>query len=219
MYSHSLKWKSDGLKAREQYQVLNKARANFCPNSFVWTRDFPIAEHRAEMKELYAQKFKDSTSTQSSYTTQDSDGSTQHNILRKAMSLQPHSEKPSITPSHTAVLSLPSVFVPSYGAGLEEAAEWPCKEELDYEGDARVRTEKIHARMLPAPRVKGNDTVAWSLRSFVEPFPLDDFRGDFNEVSVFLRNHHVPELEFSHEDGIKILGSRMMDALDPIDKL
>ncbi|QIW97867.1 hypothetical protein AMS68_003385 [Peltaster fructicola] len=217
MYSHSLKWKSDGLKVREQYTALNKARASFCPKSCAWTRDLNITKHRQEMKELYEQQRKVSPSAQSDSTLDISEASTQDSTGRRLRLLT--AATPSPVTLHTPVLAVPSVFVWPYGAEVEEFADWPCKEERDYEGDSRVKTEKIHARMLPAPRLKGNDTVAWSLRKFVDPFPLDDFRGDHTEVGVFMRNHYIAELELTDQEGVKVLGEELMSLLNPVDTL
>ncbi|GIZ40538.1 hypothetical protein CKM354_000387200 [Cercospora kikuchii] len=117
----------------------------------------------------------------------------------------------------SAVLSMPTVFNAFHikhdaPRGL---SDWPCKEESKYEGDGRIATDLLHRRFPAVPRVQGNITVNWQQRNFIEPCLLENYWHPLpSEVDIFMRTHHIPDLECSREESLQAVGHELMALLD-----
>jgi hypothetical protein len=115
---------------------------------------------------------------------------------------------------HSVVLALPTVF--THHLGRRDMAPWPSRDEMKYEGDDRISTDRLHGRFLPAPRIDSDDGVPWMQRPIIRQEALENFHYPYpREVEIFLRMHWVAELEFTDEEGRVVLGSELMDLLDP----
>jgi hypothetical protein len=88
---------------------------------------------------------------------------------------------------------------------------------MKYEGDDRIATDRLHGRFLPAPRVGSDNTVTWMQRPIIWQEALENFHAYPSEVDIFFRTHWVAELELTDEEGRSLLGSELMDLLDPTD--
>lgn len=119
--------------------------------------------------------------------------------------------------SRSAVLSEPTIFNAFYG-WWDQVSTWPSWEEMRYEGEERIATDRLHRRFPCTPRIVGNGTVAWQQRRFVDPLPLDNFdRKVLSQVDVFMRTHNIPELEFDDIEGAQAIGKDLMDLLGTLD--
>lgn len=118
--------------------------------------------------------------------------------------------KTILTPG-SLVLARPTVFTPYVD---EDAAPWPELAQIKYEGDDRIKTDKIHGRFLPAPRNQSNATVNWMHRSLRIQKELENFHYPPQAAEIFLRNHHVAELDFDDNQGDEILGKDLMGLLN-----
>ncbi|PPJ53498.1 hypothetical protein CBER1_00382 [Cercospora berteroae] len=119
----------------------------------------------------------------------------------------------------SAVLSMPTVFNAFHMKHNtpHNLPDWPCKEEAKYEGDGRIATDLLHRRFPAVPRVQGNVTVNWQQRNFVEPCLLENYwRPLPSEVEIFMRTHHIPDIECSQEQGLQALGQELMALLDDV---
>lgn len=100
-------------------------------------------------------------------------------------------------------------------------ADWPCKQELKFEGDDRVATDIKHGRFMPVPRKRGNETVAWQHLMYLEQHQFDAVHNGSHQMlpdheEVIFRDL---EVGFDGQDpeilGLRLLGKDLMDALDP----
>ncbi|KAF2214889.1 hypothetical protein CERZMDRAFT_95271 [Cercospora zeae-maydis SCOH1-5] len=115
----------------------------------------------------------------------------------------------------SAVLGLPTVFNPFHPSSA--VAGWPCADEQHYEGDGRIATDPLHRRFPAVPRVPGNPTVNWQQRNTIEPWPLENFwRTRHNNVDIMMRSYNIPDLEFTHQQGVQAVGRELMNLLDDV---
>ncbi|KAK5009538.1 hypothetical protein LTR28_000538 [Elasticomyces elasticus] len=121
--------------------------------------------------------------------------------------------------NHSKVLGLPTIWCEHWELGKEpgQIADWPCPQEMSYEGDDRVRTGLENRRFLPLPRVIGNQTVTWQQRSLVHTFPLDAVHPVVTEEDIFLGTYDITALVVPETDELHALGGELMAMLDPLD--
>lgn len=121
--------------------------------------------------------------------------------------------------NRSAILHFPTIFSFHYTVNKSSIAPWPSAQEMKYEGDDRISTDKLHGRFLGAPRVEGNETVNWQHRAIISQEWLDDFLFPLpGEVEIWMRGHWVAELEFGDREGREILGEELWRCLDPEDQ-
>jgi hypothetical protein len=79
-------------------------------------------------------------------------------------------------PTRGYVLSERTIWCPAPSVPWRQQPAWPCKAEMDWEGDQRVATENGRfGRYPPLPRIDpNNDSVAWHLKPRLRPYPFDD---------------------------------------------
>ena len=202
---------------------LNRARRTLCPRSpYLPSSIQELAAHNAEL----------ATATARASTA---------NIAHTVFTLEAHTREhtgpfaftvPAIKPAfngidfstnHSAVLLYPTIFVPSYEKSPHRIlftggmAAWPSRQEMKYEGDDRVSTDRIHGRFPPTPRVNGNGTVSWQQRSFVWPEVLDNFYPGWDPVEVWWRNCWVGDNEIGDEEGVGLIGGELLRVIDEED--
>ena len=196
--------------------ALNKARRRACPRSFAWTADLDLRSHRKEHRSMRERRnFRKSNHELSAMLT----WSRLH--LPSLPPIRTAFDGKGFASSHSNVLSQPTIFCPQWSMDKEFIAPWPEREEMVYEGEGRIKTDRLHRRFPGAPRVDGNDTVAWSHRTFLDPYPFENFYYPLpTEVDVFMRTHWIPGIEFfdHQEDTLLALGTELMHALDPWDE-
>lgn len=106
----------------------------------------------------------------------------------------------------------------SYEASL---ADWPCHEQMKFEGHDRIATDVKHGRFLPVPRKRGNSTVAWLQLPFLEQHEFDRVHSGGSIKKPSVEDVHFMELEVGF-DGHKeehvadhLLGQELLAELDP----
>ncbi|KAF2478990.1 hypothetical protein BDY17DRAFT_327798 [Neohortaea acidophila] len=201
-------WGTARSRQNGQRQALNSTRHKFCPKSPFWHANFNLDQHKEEWEA----------------------GRTRHLALKTTQeSRRSSSAPPPTTPRpfdgrefsthHSPVLSLETVFSPTWLQGKEDVAPWPSKLEMKYEGDDRISTDRLHRRFLGIPRVEGNETVNWQHRAAIPQYTSDCFYYPIpSEEHIILRNHDIPGLQFTDEEGEEALGKAFMALLDPEDQ-
>lgn len=140
------------------------------------------------------------------------------------ISRKPFSGKTIAGPEHTEwksyVLCVKTVFTPNFACGKEHIASWPSRTEQKYEGDDRIATDKLHGRFPGAPRVQGNETVNWQHRNVIAQYDFENYHYIPREEEVFFRTHYVDEADLpTEEEAVHMLGSELLEMLDPVDQL
>ncbi|QDS73837.1 hypothetical protein FKW77_006522 [Venturia effusa] len=79
-------------------------------------------------------------------------------------------------PTRGYVLAERTIWCPAPSVPWRQQPAWPCKSEMDWEGDQRVATENGRfGRYPPLPRVDpNNDSVAWHLKPRLRSYPFDE---------------------------------------------
>lgn len=212
MPPHPHQWLSP--EQRELHRI-QRNRATVCPRSPFLPYNFDLRAHKAAL--AAAESRRASRKLACHMHTIEARQSEQ----RRALPLPPAPLRPALdgkdlSTNHGAVLLHPTVFVPTYHKSRipETVADWPSLAEMKYEGDERVSTERIHARFLPAPRVRGNGTVNWQQRTIVVPLVFDYFYTSSREEDVWERRHWIWDSEFADEEGVEAVGEELMGILD-----
>jgi hypothetical protein len=79
-------------------------------------------------------------------------------------------------PTRGYVLAERTIWCPAPSVPWRQQPAWPCKAEMEWEGDQRVATENGRfGRYPPLPRIDpNNDSVAWHLKPRLRPYPFDE---------------------------------------------
>lgn len=79
-------------------------------------------------------------------------------------------------PTRGYVLAERTIWCPAPSVPWRQQPAWPCKSEMEWEGDQRVATENGRfGRYPPLPRVDpNNDSVAWHLKPRLRSYPFDE---------------------------------------------
>jgi hypothetical protein len=209
MFSQSRTWISPQVEEIQTKQRLNLYRKKLCPRSPFWTVDFDLRKHREE----WDASLRRITKGQVRRVHQESDmlSSLDAHVIS---SIRPALHGKVFDTHRSIVLALPTVF--THHLGRRRMAPWPSRDEMKYEGDDRISTDRLHGRFLPAPRVDSDEAVTWMQRPIIRQEALENFHYPYpSEVEIFLRTHWVAELEFTDEAGRLMLGSELMDLLNP----
>jgi hypothetical protein len=241
-YGNSKKWIAPKIQEKQKKDRLNQARSKICKDSPFWSIDFDIETHKREFNILLQTRLQEAvpssppqtppsifsdlttsstitSSTLASSTTGSSTITSPCTPSRPAFSGKTH-EGPDFTSNLSPVLSLPTVFTPHYKLGKPALAPWPSRSEMKYEGDDRIATDKLHGRFPGAPRVEGNETVNWQHRNVIEQYPLENYHLVPSEAAVMLKSHYIDEADHATEDEARhMLGSELLEMLDPVDRL
>ncbi|KAF1821144.1 uncharacterized protein K489DRAFT_382184 [Dissoconium aciculare CBS 342.82] len=209
MFSQSRSWIAPQVEEARNKQRLNDRRKRLCPQSPFWTADFDLRKHMKEWRaSLERIKRRQEVSRAREIRAQS-------NLdIPTVPAIKPALQGKLFDTNHSAVLALPTVF--THSLGRRRLAPWPSREEMKYEGDDRVSTDRLHGRFLPAPRVDDDETVPWMHRAIIAQEALENFHYPYPcEVEIFLRMHWVPDLEITDLEGRNMLGRELMDLLDP----
>ncbi|GAB7322479.1 hypothetical protein MBLNU13_g03416t1 [Cladosporium sp. NU13] len=249
-YGNSKKWIAPVVREKQRHEKLNQARVKICKDSPFWHHNFDLETHKREFAALQQARLGSSDSSSSTSSggsphilPQMGDlPSTPTNHSPTDSFETPHTTPPgsaytafsgkfsceTIETSTTfntnlsPVLCLPTVFTPNYMLGKPFIAPWPSRQEMKYEGDERIATDKLHSRFLGAPRVEGNETVSWQHRQVIEQYPLENYNHIPSSLEVFERNHHFPGLEADNEsveEAWHLISRELYELLDPVDRL
>lgn len=219
-YGNTIKWQSPSYKGKRVTLQLNEARRKLCPKSPFWHQDLDLEAHKAEWNK--------GSNTKMEFLKKERDDLVGKKIWREELGL------PVIIASiPTAfggkefeenlgnVLALETIFCPQWQVGKEEIgiSPWPNKHEMEYEGDGRIATDRLHRRFPGAPRVPANDTVNWQHRAVIPQYAFEDFYYPIpSVVDIFMRTHRIGDSEFSDEEGMEAVGQELMGLLDPKDQ-
>lgn len=79
-------------------------------------------------------------------------------------------------PTRGYVLAERTIWCAAPSVPWRQQPAWPCKSEMEWEGDQRVATENGRfGRYPPLPRVDpNNDSVVWHLKPRLRPYPFDE---------------------------------------------
>ena len=182
-------------EARE-LQALNRARPKLCRHSpYLPTNLRDLTTHKADVAAASERR----TNRKVAYhmrvlelrmAEQQSRFPTPPPPLREPLDGKTH----LFTTNQSAVLAKPTIFCPNYHLSREwTLAPWPSRQEVKYEGDDRIATDKLHGRFLPAPRVPGNGTVNWQQRTIVTPERFDNFLNGYEDLEIHERGVWVGE--------------------------
>ena len=221
MHGSSRTWKSPEVKDRERNHAQEHARRKVCPKSPFWHADLDIEAHRKEWEAGRMRIVKQKAA-------REIEAAAERLCVHGKGTLPP---PPVRTPfngknfSHnlSPVLCTHTIFCPAWQEIKAEfkvdIAPWPSKQEMRYEGEDRISTDRLHRRFLPYPREESNETVNWQHRRMVPQFRLDDlYYPTPDAFTIFFRLHWVPELEFTDEEGTRAIGHELMQLLDPQDQ-
>ena len=237
-YGNSKKWIAPKIQEKQRHDRLNQARSKICKTSPFWSINFDIETHKREFNILLQTRLQEtvpssplqnppsivsdmttSSTITSSSTIAPSTTTSPCTLSRAAFSGKTH-EGPDFTSNLSPVLGLPTVFTPNYKLGKPALAPWPSKIEMKYEGDDRIATDKLHGRFPGAPRVEGNETVNWQHRNVIEQYPLENYHQVPSEAAVMLKSHYIDEADHTtDEEALHMLGSDLLEMLDPVDRL
>jgi len=256
-HTSSRKWESNDWKNRNNNRFnnfnnftpsptnnlqLNEAKRKLCPKSPFFIDNFnDLAKHKKDWKE--GEERRAQLSMQEALKQEKIDKQ------RADLELPPVEVAPIgeafggtfLTGNRSAVLLHHTIFCPDWRKDKEAIAPWPSKHEIEYEGDGRIATDKLHRRFPPLPRVDGNETVNWQHRALVPPYALEDFYYPLpDELDICLRKFEMEDQLFREVDGELVLegdfdkimasevfprmkmeaavGKELMAALDPVDQ-
>jgi len=117
------------------------------------------------------------------------------------------------------VLAHETIWAPRSEQAQKPTAQWPVFQEMKFEGDDRMRTDKLHRRFLPLPRQPANETVMWSQRPVVQFYEWDNRHRPLSDEDVFFMHHEVEGEEVDHEGARHALGEELLSMVDPVDVL
>ncbi|KAK5120205.1 hypothetical protein LTR85_006411 [Meristemomyces frigidus] len=219
-HTNSMKWQSPTYKAKRGNLQLNEARRKLCPKSPIWHQDFDLERHKKEWKEGEARRAKVAVDEKARLQAEDEQRikNGQPGVIVAPVTREPFDGK-EFEISRSNVLCEPTIFCPQWRNGKEEIAPWPSKHEMEYEGDGRIATDKLHRRFPGLPRVDGNETVNWQHRAIVPPYPFEEFYYPIPSiVDIFMRTHNIEDAQFTDAAGVDALGAELMGLLDPTDQ-
>lgn len=245
-YGNSKKWIAPKVQEKQKNDRLNQARNKICRNSPFWPLNFDVETHKREFNillqarlqvtvpsspqtppSIFSELTTSSTIASSTIATiaSSATGSGSSTItspsptVRPAFSGKTH-EGPDFSSHLSPVLGLPTVFTPNFELGKSKIAPWPSRSEMKYEGDDRIATDKLHARFPGAPREERNETVNWQHRPMIVQYPLENYHKPPSEAAVMLKSHYIDEADHATEEEAKhMLGSELLEMLDPVDRL
>jgi hypothetical protein len=215
-HAQSKTWNNPHKSAKEDLTKLNHHRRQFCPDSAAWPIDYDLPQHRI----LFAADVNRRT------TMANIRKATESALRRNRNRDAPAPPKPSVvqlnphvfSTCQSTLLGIPTVFATNpaaRGPHMPPLADWPSAAEMQYEGDDRIKTEKIHGRALPLPRsLAGNPTVSWQARPPTSQFPFEDYHQPKAEPEVFVQNHFVGDLEPTDEEAVELLGESLIGCLN-----
>ncbi|KAF2760492.1 hypothetical protein EJ05DRAFT_536592 [Pseudovirgaria hyperparasitica] len=201
-YTNSITWESKSTKERKNYLVAQHSLERLCPHSPVRYMAFREwmelrqyhhgRELRKERKRLYE--------------------------AEERMRLQALGIPPLMQPfggkifegNRTAVLSQQSIWCRWDWDAKPELAEWPCSEEMRYQGDGRAQSKL--GRFLALPRYQPNFTVGWDQCRMTAVYPFDEVNRVPTEEDVC-----APVDEILEADIPMLLNQSLLDALDDVD--
>ncbi|KAK1067672.1 hypothetical protein LTR74_006146 [Friedmanniomyces endolithicus] len=241
-HSQSSSWQTPtyrGTGSSSKLQ-LNESRRKICQKSPIWHENFDLPQHRKEWKEGETRREQaaiDRTRTEqmakANLEQESGEPFPPPRPLRPFFDDKPLLASPDA--SFSAVLTHKTIFCTTWRPAKEDVAPWPNKHEMDYEGDSRLATDRLHRRFLPLPRVVSDEGVNWQHRVVVPQYPFEEYYSIFskpwynplgvNWEDVYFRMLRVEELEFTDavtdavdEDGRHAIGGALMAALDPEDQ-
>jgi hypothetical protein len=128
-------------------------------------------------------------------------------------------EGPDFASNLSSVLCLPTIFTPNFELGKLHVAPWPSRSEMKYEGDDRILTDKLHGRFPGAPRVAGNETVNWQQTKVIVQYDLENYHTVPSEAAIMLKSHFIDDADHAtDEEAIHMIGSELLEMLDPVDR-
>lgn len=224
IYGNSRTWTNPAVKAAKDKRALNNARKKLCPRSPFWDEGLDMTLHLKEIAALVEECQKPVTLPPLSEAALqfrqqfDLPDPPPPPPMRKAFEGKTINESPEFISNFSVVVCSRTVFTPYWQKDKYFVAPWPNKQEMKYEGDDRISTDKLHGRFLGAPRMDGNETVNWQHRTMIPPWPLENYYHKPCETDVWERHHHIEELQPTDEEGREALGNELFDLLDPVDR-
>ncbi|GAB7337058.1 hypothetical protein MBLNU457_g2466t1 [Dothideomycetes sp. NU457] len=227
-YGKSLTWKHPRVIQYEARSKLNRQRGRFCPRSDSFTLNFDIAKHREEYAQLlHDYRIRKTNITEDEFNVHWNEVKEDKEFRAGREDYRPRPKRePAIAfngkdfaDTRGTVLACETIWAPNPEQAERPIAEWPVYQEMKFEGDDRMRSDKLHRRFLPLPRVPANETVLWSQRAVVQSYEWDEqYRPLSDEDVVFL--HNRVEGEEAVEEGARhVLGEALLSALDPVDAI
>ena len=209
---------------------LNAARRKVCPHSAFWTIDFDIEKHREEWKAGEQRRAQRSVASRAESLATDRQRARLGLPAVRTPELPeafngwdvdaPREDVPGrFEEARGMVLAYETIFCPQYENADKDIAPWPSKHEMDYEGDGRMATDRLHRRYPALPRVGDDQTINWQHRVPIPAYPFEEFYYPIpSEVDIFMRTHNVEDVQFDDEVGRQALGTELMALLDPQDQ-
>lgn len=169
-HSQSKTWKSNDTKEKDQYARLSTLLHHFVPESPFVPRSYPVwVQHRTSMNAMEMDNMKRNIAIKQSRNTVDA-----------KIAIKPALEGKTFDDNRSAVLAHETIWAPwSLPSDKHPEALWPDRNEFQYEGDDRAKSEV--GRFLPLPRKPGNETVNWKAREQLQPYRPLDHVGMFKE--------------------------------------
>lgn len=118
--------------------------------------------------------------------------------------------------TRSIVLAHETIWAPKFEQTDRPIAEWPTYQEMKFEGNDRMQTDKLHRRFLPLPRQPANETVMWSQRPVVQSYEWDERYRPLSDEDVAWMHHKVEGEELDEEDARHVLGAELLSAVDPV---
>ncbi|KAK3067952.1 hypothetical protein LTR53_014837, partial [Teratosphaeriaceae sp. CCFEE 6253] len=219
---------------------LNESRKKICQKSPFWHEDFDLPQHQDDWRagESRRQQARiDRTRAEASEKARLEQGAGEPFpplpplrplFNNKVLLAQPDG-------SLSAVLAQKTLFCPAWQAAKDDFAPWPQKHEMDYEGESRLATDRLHRRFLPLPRVETDAGINWQHRVAIPQYAFEEYYATFPKSwgnplgvsweEVFFRAYRVAELEFTDPvtdavdgEGWHGIGESLMEALEPRDQ-
>lgn len=239
MYAQPLTWKHPRFV---QNRRLNRQRGRYCPRSDFFTFDFDVAKHQKEYDQLRSEhKARKEDAEKYAEVIHNAEvradnefraGRGNHRLPPARVRSTARSVEVPVTEIRQGFPSVVKVkeFADSRGVVLanetiwasksEQApkpiAEWPGNQEMKFEGDDRMRTDKLHRRFLPLPRQPANETVMWSQRPVVQFYELDERHRPLSDEDVVFLHNKVEGEEVDEEEARLVLGEELLSLLDPV---
>lgn len=233
-YSHSKKWINKDVQEQKVRRGFIAARLKLCPLSEFLPKDLDIPLHTLKWEILKKSSSAKRASPDKSAVP---------------LSREPFGNKtingPGFIEDYSTVVCEKTVFTPYFADAMEfvepwpiehhgdfaisrpkmpkPIASWPKRDEMKYEGDDRVSTDRLHARCLALPRVSGNETVNWQHRARIIPSLFDTHIYVPCKAEVLERRFGIGDIdefpEMDRKTPQDILGKELFRLLDPIDRL
>ncbi|KAK5131147.1 hypothetical protein LTR08_001295 [Meristemomyces frigidus] len=227
---HSNRWQAPAYTSRRGNLQLNAARRKVCPNSPFFPENFDVAQHKADWREGEQRRAQLPVKERIELAATDKHrwdvGLPAVTIPRLPKAFngwefeRRHGDKIKIFDAPRGmVLSYETIFCPHFEDADKEVAPWPSKHEMDYEGDGRMKTDKLHRRFPALPRVGGDQSINWQHRVPIPASPFEEYYYPIpSEVDIFMRMHNVEDAQFDDSVGEQAIGAELMALLDPEDQ-